>query len=86
MTDIPQTALFKIALELGAEHRKGLTVDTTHLIADEHGSAKYNAGKSTASNTHYLRVALVRSPNEDTNFAFYVDYRVSCRLETGGRR
>ncbi|KAF9650190.1 hypothetical protein BDM02DRAFT_3259867 [Thelephora ganbajun] len=37
-----KTALFKIALELGAEHRKDLTVDTTHLIADEHGGAKYN--------------------------------------------
>ncbi|KAF9790343.1 hypothetical protein BJ322DRAFT_1035700 [Thelephora terrestris] len=37
-----KTALFKIALELGAEHRKDLTVDTTHLIADEHGGAKYH--------------------------------------------
>jgi len=43
MTDILQTTLFKIALELGAEHRKDLTVDTTHLIADEHGGAKYHA-------------------------------------------
>lgn len=41
-SDIPQTTLFKVALELGAEHRKDLTVDTTHLIADEHGGAKYN--------------------------------------------
>ena len=49
MIDTPQTALFKIALELGAEHRKDLTVDTTHLIADEHGGAKYDACESVTS-------------------------------------
>jgi hypothetical protein len=49
MTDVPQTTLFKIALELGAEHRKDLTADTTHLIADEHGGAKYNVGGPSSS-------------------------------------
>ena len=51
--NISQTTLFKIALELGAEHRKDLTADTTHLIADEHGSAKYNAGGSIAGGLCY---------------------------------
>ena len=49
MTNAPQTTLFKIALELGAEHRKDLTADTTHLIADEHGGAKYNVGGPSSS-------------------------------------
>ena len=38
-------ALFELAKELGGTSQPSLTTDTTHLVADNHGSAKYDVSR-----------------------------------------